>query len=64
MTEDTYSIVLLKNVDIDTHKLTHDQIRKLRDTIDSFPDSPDGLMIKLAFADAFIDALLQKDASK
>ena len=64
MTEDTYSIVLLKNVDTTTHKLTHDQVRKLRETIDSFPDSQDGLIIKLAFADAFIDALPQIDATK
>lgn len=60
--EDFYTIVILKNMDNDSHKLTYDQIKKLRDTINSFPDSPDGLMIKLAFADALIDAMNQKDA--
>lgn len=60
--EDSYTVVILKNLDNDSHKLTHAQIMKLRDTINSFPDSPDGLMIKLAFADALVDTMNQKDA--
>ena len=62
MSEDFYTIVIIKNMDNECTKLTHRQIIKLRDTINSFPDSPDGLLIKLAFADAIIDAYNQKDA--
>lgn len=60
---DTYSIVIIKNMDSPLiNKLTFNQIRKLRETINSFPDTEDGVKIKLAFADAFIDALTQQDS--
>ena len=60
---DFYTIVILKNMETDSHKLTFEHMSKLRDTINSLPDSEEGLMIKLAFADAFIDALNQIDSN-
>ena len=62
MTEEFYTIVIFKNLENGCHKLTHTQIMKLRDTINSFPDTHDGLVIKLAFADSLIYANNQKDA--
>ena len=50
-------------METDSHKLTFEHMSKLRDTINSLPDSEEGLMIKLAFADAFIDALNQIDSN-
>jgi hypothetical protein len=62
---DTYTVVIIKNMDSPlVNKLTLNQLRKLRETINSFPDTEDGLKIKLAFADAFIDALNQIDSKE
>lgn len=58
---DLYTIIIIRNLDNDSHKLTSEQINLLRNSINNtIPDSPDGLMVKLAFADALIDAMNQK----
>lgn len=64
MSDDLFSIVIIKNIDNNMEKLIRKQLNKLRDTINSFPNSPDGAIIKLAFANAMIDALSQVDIPK
>lgn len=57
----TYTIVILKNVDTESEQLSYTQIMTMRDSLTKLPETPENLKIKLAFADAIISAINQKD---